>query len=105
MSDEPGPAPPGIDRDLEMITSGVEALRDLASDTEKAQDGARVYDFSIRWGVLLSGRLKRLEHYYQAEALTDDQVQRYRELRHKLKDAAPQIERLGVAEATVPLED
>jgi predicted phage gp36 major capsid-like protein len=55
--------------------------------------------------VLLSGRLKRLEHYYQAEALTDDQVQRYRELRHELKDAAPQIERLGVAEPTAPLED
>ena len=105
MPDEPGRGPPGIDRDLEMMTSGVEALRDLASGTEMAQDGARVYDFSIRWGVLLSGRLKRLDHYYRTGALTADQAQRYRKLRHDLKDAKPQIERLGVAKPTVPLED
>ncbi len=88
-----------------MVAAGIEALRGLASDPKKAQDGSRVYDFSIRWGVLMSGRMKRLEHYYRAGVLTDDQEQRYRKLRHELKDATPQIGRLGVAKPTVPLED
>lgn len=105
MMDEPGNGLPGIDRDLDMIFAGIEALRGLASDREKAKDGSRVYDFSIRWGVLMSGRLKRLEHYYRSGELTEDQERRYRELRHELKDAAPLTERLGIGRPTVPLED
>lgn len=66
MADEPWIVRPGVDADLGMIASEIEALRDLASDSGEAQDGARVYDFSIRWGILLSGRLKRLERYYRA---------------------------------------
>ncbi len=57
------------------------------------------------WGVLMSGRLKRLEHYYRAGELTEDQERHYRDLRGDLEDAAPLAERLGVARPTVPLED
>jgi len=104
MTGKPGTNPPGIDTDLNMILAETEALRKLASDPDKAEDGARVYDFSIRWGVLMSGRLKRLEYYYWAGDLTEDQERRYQELRHELEEAMPLIERLGVSHPNVPLE-
>lgn len=105
MVDEPTKGRLGIDRDLDMIFAETEALRELASDPDKAQDGARVYDLSIRWGTLMSGRLKRLEYYYRTGDLTEDQERRYRRLRDELKDAIPLIERLGIGRPTVPLEE
>jgi hypothetical protein len=101
MFSEPDAGPPGIDRDLGMISAALEELRQLASDREKAQDSAKVYDFSIRWGVLMSGRLERLDHYHRAGELTKDQERRYRELRQELRVAAPQAERLGIARPTI----
>lgn len=89
--------PPGIDRDFEMVFEGISALRDLASDEGKACDGPRVYDFGIRWGTLLSGRLKRLEHYHRSGELTEAHESRYRELVDELEEASPFMERLGVA--------
>ena len=65
MADGPTKGRPAIHRDLDMIFAETEALRELASDPDKAQDGARVYDFSIKWETLMSGRLKRLEHYHR----------------------------------------
>jgi hypothetical protein len=88
-----------------MVAAGIGALRELASDPAKAEDGASVYDFSIRWGTLISGRLMRLEYYYRAGDLTEHQERRYRELRREIRDATPQIERLGVGRPPVPLED
>ena len=105
MTDEPGIGPPGIDEDLRMVADGVGALRKLALDPVASEDGARVYDFSIRWGVLMSGRLKRLEHYYRAGELTGEQERGYRELRSELKEATPLAEGLGLGRPTVPLED
>jgi hypothetical protein len=96
---------PGVDADLAMVGSGIEALRELALDPEKAQDNDRVYDFSIGWGVLLSGRLKRLELYYRENKLTEDQKSHYGELRRDLKKAIPLMERLGLGRPRVPLED
>jgi len=101
MFPEPHAGPPGIDRDIGLISAGVEELRQLASDRQKAQDSARIYDFSIRWGVLMSGRLQRLDHYHQAGELTQDQEHRYGELREELRDAAPQAERLGLARPNI----
>jgi hypothetical protein len=105
LTEEPRIAKPGVDTDLGMIGSAIEALRDLALDPRKAQDGDRVYDFSIKWGVLLSGRLKRLEHYHREGGLTEDQRSHYRELRRDLKGAIPLMERLGLGKPRVPLED
>src|SRR5919112_1495449 len=102
MCPEPDAGPPGIDRDISMISASVEELHRLASDQQKAQDSVRIYDFSIRWGVLMSGRLQRLDHYYQAGELTQDQDRRYGELREGLRGAAPQAERLGIARPNPP---
>ncbi len=96
MASEPGAGRPGIETDLSMIAAETAALRELASDPAKAEDSARVYDFSIRWGVLMSGRLKRLEHYYRVGDLTQDQERRYRELTRELKDVAPLAEDLDI---------
>jgi hypothetical protein len=105
MTNEPGTGPPGIDEDLSLVAAGTRGLRELALDPVGSEDGARIYDFSIRWGVLMSGRLKRLERYYRAGALTEDQERGYRELRRDLKEAAPLAEGLGIGRPTVPLED
>jgi hypothetical protein len=102
---ESGAGPPGIDRDIDMISSALEELHDLASDEQKAQDDAKIYDFSIRWGTLLSGRLGRLEHYHRAKELTRDQEHRYRNLREQLNDAAPQAEHLGIAQPDIATEE
>ncbi len=103
LAEEPRISRPGVDADIGMVGAGIEALRAL--DSEKAQDEDRVYDFSIKWGVLLSGRLKRLEHYYREGGLTEDQRSRYRELRRELEDATSLMERLGLGKPRVPLED
>ena len=105
MTVEPGPGPPGIGTDLAMIFAETGALRELASDPEGAEDGARIYDFNVRWGTLMSGRLLRLERYHRAGELTQDQERGYRELRNELKEVTPLIEHLGVARPTVPLVD
>jgi hypothetical protein len=102
---ESGAGPPGIDRDIDMISAALEELNSLASDEQKARDDARVYDFSIRWGVLLSGRLERLNHYHRAGELTRDQERRYRQLGQELRVAAPQAERLGIAKPTIAPTD
>ncbi len=104
-ADQPGAGPPAIDNDLRIITTEIEALRELASDPAEAEDSWRVYDFSIGWGVLISGRLKRVEHYYRLGELTETQEARYRELRRELKEAMPLIERLNLGWPHVPLED
>jgi hypothetical protein len=97
--------PPGIEEDMSAVADGIRALRELALDPVAAKDGARIYDFSVRWGVLLSGRLKRLEHYYRAGELTEGQQRGYRRLRGELEEAAPLAEGLGIGRPTVPLED
>lgn len=105
MKDETGTGAPGIDEDLDLVAAGIRGLRELALDPVGSEDGAKVYDFSIRWGVLMSGRLKRLEHYYRAGELTERQERGYRELRRDLKEAAPLAEGLGIGRPTMPLED
>ncbi len=105
MRDETACGPPGIDKDLSAVADGIRGLRELALDPVGSENSTRVYDFSIRWGVLMSGRLKRLEHYYRARVLTQEQERAYRRLRDELEDATPLAEGLGLGRPTVPLED
>jgi len=53
-----------IDDDVELITEQIKALKELGKkdDEEPIGEGQR-YDFSIRWGTVLAGRLRRLAHY------------------------------------------
>lgn len=105
MSDVNGkPRVTGVDEDLDMLFSEVEALHRLAGDPQAAADRARVYDFSIRWGTLLAGRLPRIDHYHRRGDLTPDERARYAALRTALREALPMMERLDIARPTVPLE-
>lgn len=105
MRDEPGRGPPGIEWDMSMVAAGIRALRELATDPVTSEDGARVYDFSIRWGVLMAGRLKRLEHYHRAGELTQEQEVAYRRLGDELEEATPLAEGLGIGRPAVPPGD
>lgn len=104
MAEKSNNAPTGIEADLEMIFVELGTLGGLASDPEKSGDGWRVYDFSIRWGALMSGRLLRLEHYHQTGELAEGQERRYGDVKQQLQDAMPEIERLGLAPPRVPLD-
>jgi hypothetical protein len=95
----------GVTGDIDLIRAQVTALRELASDPDKAPDSARVYDFSIRWGVLLSGRLERLAYYHRRGELTQDEQARYAELRSELREVLPLVERLGLGRPAVSLDD
>jgi hypothetical protein len=83
--------------DLDLLLEAVCDLRELAADPERAESPAVRYDFSIRWGVLLAGRLHRLEHYERAGQLEPDERERFEELLDELRAAGPIAERLGLA--------
>jgi hypothetical protein len=93
----------GVDADLEVLFAQVEALRELAADPDQAQDRARVYDFSIRWGTFVHGRLERLAYYRHRGDLTAEQQAHYEKLCTQLRQALPVIDRLGLARPGVVL--
>lgn len=95
----------GVDTDLDLLFDQVKELRELADDPDKAHDSARVYDFSVRWGTFLRGRLERLAYYHsRAAALTPDQQARYQALCTELRQALPVVERLGLARPNVDID-
>jgi hypothetical protein len=91
----------GADADLDLMFAKVKALRELASEPEAAQDSARVYDFSIRWGTMLHGRLERLAYYHGRGELAPDEQARYESLRGELREVLPLLKRLGLARPKV----
>jgi len=95
----------GIHVDLDLLFAHVKALRELASDPDQSHNSARVYDFSIRWGTLLYGRLERLAYYHRRGELAPDERARYESLRCELREVLPLVERLGLARPRVALED
>lgn len=97
--------PTGLDNDLDLLFAQVQALRELASDPEKAQESAAVYSFSIPWGTMLSGRLERLAYYHSRGELAPDERARYDSLRAELREALPLVERLSLARPSVPLSE
>lgn len=86
----------GFHHDLDLLFAQLSALHDLAADPDHARDSDRVYDFSIRWGALLHGRLQRLDYYSDRGELAADERERYDELQRALRDAIPAIDRLGL---------
>jgi hypothetical protein len=94
----------GVHADLDLMFAQTKALRELASDPDQAHNSARVYDFSIRWGTLLHGRLERLAYYHRRGELAPDEQARYESLRRELREVLPLVERLGLAWPRVALE-
>lgn len=84
------------DVDLELLFDQVAAVRQLARDVERKPDPDRVYDVSIRWGTLLSGRLARLTYYADRGELSPPEQARYEQLQDDLRDVTPAAVRLGL---------
>lgn len=100
MNDRTTPAVVGAGRDLDLLFEQVRCLRELAENPELSSDSDRVYDFGIRWGVLLAGRLPRLAYYSGKGALSAVEQARFDRLRAELRQVLPVIERLSLAKPT-----
>jgi hypothetical protein len=89
------PEPSGIGDDVEFLTEQIEALRELGrlDDVNEGQ----LYDFSIRWGAALAGRLRRLVHYSRLGVLDEAGEGRFQSLCAELRSVSDLIERFDVA--------
>ncbi len=90
------PTPVTIDDDVEWLTEQIEALKQLGQQDEV--DEGKKYDFSIRWGTALAGRLPRLVHYSSRGLLDDADKRRFQLLCDELRGLSPLIDRIGVAQ-------
>lgn len=95
----------GVDTDLDVLFVQLEALRELACDADKTRHPGRIYDFSIRWGTFLHGRLERLAYYQRRGDLTVEQQARYEVLCTQLRQALPLIDRLCLTRPDAVLGD
>ncbi|MCA3747986.1 MAG: hypothetical protein IN808_02470 [Rubrobacter sp.] len=98
-------SPPGIARDIELVAAAVRELRELAADPRRSRSGDAIYDFSIRWGTLLMGRLQRVEHYHRRGELGPEDEKGYARLKRELREALPLADRLGLGRPPIPLEE
>jgi hypothetical protein len=88
-----------IDDDVELITGQIKALKELAeTDYQEAISEGQRYDFSIRWGTVLAGRLRRLVHYNSLGELSDTDERRFGELRDELGTLSHLIDRFRLAQ-------
>jgi hypothetical protein len=87
-------APVNIDDDVELLTEQTKALEELGEQDEEdpVSEGQR-YDFSIRWGTALAGRLRRLVHYSSLGLLNDADERRFHELCDELRRLSDLIDR------------
>jgi hypothetical protein len=90
------PAAISIDDDVELLTEQIEALKALGEQGEVS--GNRIYDFSIRWGTALSGRLPRLVHYSWLGLLDEADESRFRALCTELRGLSDLITRFELAQ-------
>lgn len=88
-----------IEGDVELITEQIRALKELGEkdNAEPITEGQR-YDFSIRWGTVLAGRLRRLVHYSDVGRLGDADERRFRELCDELRALTDLIDRFRLAQ-------
>jgi hypothetical protein len=93
---EDNPAPITIDDDVELLTEQIQALKQLGQNGE-VSDGEK-YDFSIRWGTALAGRLPRLVHYSSRGLLADADERRFQALCDELRGLSDLIDRIGLVQ-------
>lgn len=87
--------PVGVDDDFEWINEQVQALKQLGEKEELAEGES--YDFSIRWGTALAGRLRRLVHYSAQRMLTEADERRFQALCDELRGLSGLIDRFELA--------
>ena len=87
--------PIGIDDDFELLTEQIAALIELGR--RDGVDEGQVYDFSIRWGTALAGRLRRLVHYSCLGILAEADERRFQSMCDELRELSPLIEKFDLA--------
>src|SRR5947209_10993259 len=90
------PAGITVDDDIEWLTELVGVLKELGRQ-EQVSDGEK-YDFSIRWGTALAGRLPRLVHYSSRGRLAPADEHRFQALREDLRGLSDLIARMGLVQ-------
>jgi hypothetical protein len=90
------PAAITVDDDIDWLTEQVEALRELGRQ-EQVSDGEK-YDFSIRWGTALAGRLPRLLHYSSRGLLEPADEERFQALCDDLRELSNLVAKLGLVQ-------
>ncbi|OBA80326.1 hypothetical protein A9W99_19130 [Mycobacterium sp. 1164966.3] len=85
-----------INADVELLTEQIRALKELGSQGQ-VSEGQR-YDFSVRWGTIQAGRLRRLVHYSALDMLTDADERRFQELCIELRSLSGLIDRFRLAQ-------
>lgn len=87
-------APIGIDDDFEWINEQIHALKQLGKKEEL--DEGESYDFNIRWGTALAGRLRRLVHYSAQGILNEADERRFQSLCDELRGLSELIDRFDL---------
>jgi hypothetical protein len=86
--------PIGVDDDFELINEQIQALRQLGEKEEL--DEGESYDFSIRWGTALAGRLRRLVHYSAQRVLSESDERRFQSVCDELRGLSELIDRFDL---------
>lgn len=97
------PHPIGIEEDFAVLDHQIHALVALG-ESDRVTDG-EVYDFSIRWGTALAGRLPRLAHYSALHELCVADEQHFQSLRAQLRSVTPLMRRFSLATPTLGHDD
>jgi hypothetical protein len=89
----------GIDDDVALLSEQIKALKELGDQDEKGAvtEGQR-YDFSIRWGTALAGRLRRLVHYSSLGLLCDEDERSFEALCDEFRSLSDLIDRFRLAQ-------
>jgi hypothetical protein len=82
----------------------LDELAEVAEEWLLMPEGERV-SWSLDWDQLMGSHLPELQRHYSKRDLTPEQRVDYRDLRCRLKEALPTIQRLGLYPPPVPLED
>lgn len=86
--------PIGIDDDFELLNEQIQTLKQLG-DKDELEEGES-YDFSIRWGAALAGRLRRLVHYSAQGILSEADERRFQSLCDELRGLSELIDRFDL---------
>ncbi|WP_253900443.1 hypothetical protein [Mycobacterium asiaticum] len=88
-----------IDDDLEFLGEQIEALKRLGQ-RDAVSDG-EIYDFSIRWGTALAGRLPRLVHFSSLNMLDEVGQRKFESLCAELRALSAPISRFNLAQPEI----
>jgi hypothetical protein len=96
VTDERGGTTVDIDADVELLAEQIKALKELGSKGQVSEHER--YDFSVRWGTLRVGRLRRLVHYSSLGMLSDADERRFHALCAELRSLSGLIDRFRLAQ-------